>query len=282
MWSGEVNTYDVVAPATIMAANSRRLEVSGLFNVFTRAPSTTAMAGAALATLAPGRATMLLGTSSPVLVARWAGITYAHPYDRLADYLTYLRQAFGGGQVRGPFRRLEAGGFALSDPPPVPPRLLVAAAGKRALRLGLGGADGVVLNWVAPDDLDILLEEKSDRSKVWLSTIVSPHPDPADVDAAVRPMMADYLAAPAYAAVQRQVGRGRALEPMWATWAAGNRKEARARLPRAVIEELVVGGTPEQCGDRLRAIERSTGASIVATVFTHGACNFDDIITRMA
>jgi probable F420-dependent oxidoreductase len=282
LWSGEVNTYDVVAPATVIAANSRQLEVAGLFNIFIRAPSTTAMAGAALATLAPGRAIMLLGASSPLLVERWAGITYAHPYDRLADYLTYLRQALGGGQAKGPFRRLEVSGFALSDPPPVPPRLLVAAAGKRALRLGLEGADGVVLNWVAPHDLDTFLESDGDRSNVWLSIIVSPHPDPSDVDAAVRSMMADYLAAPAYAAIQRQVGRGPALEPMWTSWAAGNRKEARARLPRAVIEELVVSGTPEQCGDQLRAIERSTGASVVATVFTHGGCDFDDIITRMA
>lgn len=48
--------------------------------------------------------------------------------------------------------------------------------------------------------------------------------------------------------------------------------------PRTVIEELVVSETSEQCGDQLRTIKRSAGASVVGTVFTHGGCNFDDLI----
>ena len=120
------------------------------------------------------------------------------------------------------------------------------------------------------------------RDRVWLSTIVCPSPDRSVVDQMVRPILADNLAAPAYAGLQRHVGRGPALEAMWERWAAGDRAGAHDQLPAAVIDELVVSGTPEQCGDCIRSVERRTGVQIIATLFTPERPAFSETVSRMA
>src|SRR5436305_1170579 len=76
VWFGEVNNLDAVVPATLAAAASERVEVGLLLNTYTRAPATLAMTAATLADVAPGRANVVLGVASPLLVERWNGIPY--------------------------------------------------------------------------------------------------------------------------------------------------------------------------------------------------------------
>jgi probable F420-dependent oxidoreductase len=281
IWIGEVNTYDVVVPATLAATATASVVVGALFNVYTRAPTNVALSAAALGHIAPGRVAAVLGASSPLLVERWNGIQYQHPYARVRDYLTFLRAAFTGGRVAGDFSTFTSSGFRLDDPPTIPPSVLVAAASPRMIGLASDDADGVVLNWVAPHDLDRLSSLSCDRGRVWLSTTVCPSPDRRVVDEIVRPLVADYLAAPAYAGLQRQVGRGPALEAMWERWAAGDRAGAHRQLPSAVIDELVVSGTPEECGAWIRGVEADTGIQVIASLYLPGATPYADVVSGL-
>jgi len=266
LWVGEVNYVDAVVQASVAASASRVLRIAPLFNVFTRSPTNAALAAAGLAHLAPDRIMVVLGASSPLLVQRWNGIPYERPFSRVRDYLDFLRSALTGERVQGEFATFSSEGFSLANPPATPPEIFVAAAMPRSIQLASRRADGVVLNWLTPGDVGRLDGLPTDRSRIRLSTMVCPSPDPAVLDRLLRPLLTDYLAAPAYAGLQRLVGRGRQLTKMWELFAVGDRAGARRALPQAVMEELVVWGSPEECGRRLGEIEKQTGIRLIATL----------------
>ena len=256
LWLGEVNDLDAVAPAALVASAVERAAVGVLLNTYTRGPATLAMTAATLGSLAPGLMHVVLGVGSPLIVERWNGVRAERPFARLRDTLRFVRQALAGDRVSGPFETFAVDGFTLGSIPASPPSLLVAACGPRALGLACDEADGVVLNWLTPADLDRVDPLPADRARVSLVVAVCPSEDPAEVDALMRPIVADYLNAPAYAAQQRRVGRGDALEPMWRAWAAGDRQGARQLLPSEVLHDLVLSGDAATCRDRLASIER--------------------------
>jgi len=281
-WVGEINAFDVVAPASLLALGSRSMTIGTLFNVYTRSPTNVAISGAGLANLAPSRIAMVLGASSPVLVEQWSGIPFTRPLDRVSDYLRFLGMAFEGTSVKGPFRTFESRGFRLEVPPAHPPQVLLAAAGPRMMSLASQAGDGVVLNWVAPADLERLRELQCDRDRIWLSTIVCPTNDRHSLEAIVRPLMTSYLSVPAYAQLQREVGRGKALTPLWETWANGDRAGAESLLPGSVIDELVIWGNPDECGSRMSELEARFGVRLIATVLLPAGMIYREVIARMA
>jgi alkanesulfonate monooxygenase SsuD/methylene tetrahydromethanopterin reductase-like flavin-dependent oxidoreductase (luciferase family) len=67
------------------------------------------------------------------------------------------------------------------------------------------------------------------------------------VRAAARYAIAAYLNVSVYAEFHRWLGRGDALGAMWEAWSAGDRKAALAAIPDAVVDDLVVHGTPAEC-----------------------------------
>ena len=121
----------------------------------------------------------------------------------------------------------------------------------------------MVLNWVTPDDLD-RIDPLPDRSRVSFVVPVCPTADRAVMEAVMRPVLADYLQAPAYAEQQRRLGRGDALAPMWEAWAAGDRRGSRSALPATTLDELVVWGDPRECRTRLAETADRTGARPIA------------------
>jgi probable F420-dependent oxidoreductase len=282
LWIGEVNYVDVVVQASVAATASRALRIAPLCNVFTRSPTNAALAAAGLAHLAPGRIVVVLGASSPLLVQRWNGIPYQRPVSRVRDYLHFLRAALAGERVQGEFATFSSEGFSLADPPGVPPEIFVAAAMPRSIQLASREADGIVLNWLAPGDVGRVGGLPADRARIRLSTMVCPSPDPAVVDRLLRPLLTNYLAAPAYAGLQRLVGRGGQLETMWELFAAGDRAGARRALPQAVMEELVIWGSPAECGRRLSEIERQTGIHPIATLVLPEGGNAQAAMQAMA
>jgi probable F420-dependent oxidoreductase len=278
VWIGEVNGLDAVGSTALVALGTEQAAVGVLLNVFTRAPTTLAMTAATLAALAPGRMHIVLGAASPLLVERWNGIPYTRPLARLRDCLQFIQCALNGDRVHGEYETIRTSGFALAEAPSSPPVILVAASGPGALRLAAEQADGVVLNWLHPTDLERVEHLPPDRSRVSMVFPVCPTDDRAEVDAVMRPIVADYLNAPAYAHQQRRLGRGELLGPMWQAWDRGDRNGARRLLPESVLDELVISGSPEACRDRLDAIERDTGSRAIATYFP---ARGDDVLTAV-
>ena len=238
VWAGEVNNVDSVTTTAVAAASTERAEVAAVLNVFTRAPSTLAITAAALGDLAPGRAAVVLGVASPLLVERYNGIPYARPLARLRDTVHFLRKAMEGGRVTGDFETFSTGGFGLTEPPAIPPKIYIASSGRRSMEFASTHADSVVINWTGPDELDLLPELPSERSKIILQVMVCPTPDRQVFDQTMRGLVADYLCAPAYAGLQRRLGRGAVLEPMWDAFARKDRTAVHQALPASCSTSL--------------------------------------------
>jgi probable F420-dependent oxidoreductase len=277
LWVGEINDVDAVTAATLAAVGTELASIGVFFNAFTRAPSTLAMTASTLAQLAPGRVEVVLGVGSPLFVESWNGIPYRRLHARLKDILRFLKLALAGETVGGRFETFETNGFILGSRPDPPPALLLAATGPRALALAADEADGVVLTWMSPEDVGRIEELPPDPRRVSLVVSTCPTGDREVMDRRMRSIVSTYLNVPAYAAQQRRLGRAGALEKMWGAWAAGDRTGARTALPSAVLDELVIWGTPAACRSRLEEIERETGTRVIATVFPPAGTTFAEV-----
>ncbi|WFE61486.1 LLM class F420-dependent oxidoreductase [Micromonospora sp. WMMD712] len=255
-WSSEVNGADAFTPLALAAAWQPGLRLgTAIAPAFTRGPGLLAMSAAALAEAAPGRFALGIGASSPVVVGDWNAVAFDEPFRRTRDVLRFLRAALAGQTVDGAYDTFAVRRFTLERPPAVPPPLLLAALRPGMLRLAAAEADGVILNWLAADDVPTAVAElggRPDGFEVVARIFVCPTSDAGHARALGRRLITTYLTVPAYAAFHRWLGRAEILDPVWRAWAAGDRRGAAAAVPDEVVDALVLHGSPEQCRDQVR------------------------------
>ncbi|WP_435233301.1 LLM class F420-dependent oxidoreductase [Micromonospora aurantiaca (nom. illeg.)] len=291
VWSSEVAGADAFTPLALAAAWSPRLRLgTAITPVFTRGPGLLAMSAAALAEAAPGRFALGVGASSPVLVRDWNAIGFDEPFKRTRDVLRFLRAALRGETVDGAFDTFAVRRFTLERPPSVPPPVVLAALRPGMLRLAAAEADGVILNWLAADDVPTALAEVGERRPgfdVAARIFVCPTEDAAYARALGRRMITGYLTVPAYAAFHRWLGREDSLGPMWEAWAAGDRRGASAAVPDEVVDALVLHGSPEQCVASVRRYaDNGVDVPVIAVLPTPeitegGAAAWMDLLPRL-
>ncbi|MEU8337132.1 LLM class F420-dependent oxidoreductase [Micromonospora tulbaghiae] len=291
VWSSEVAGADAFTPLALAAAWSPRLHLgTAITPVFTRGPGLLAMSAAALAEAAPGRFALGVGSSSPVLVRDWNAIAFDEPFKRTRDVLRFLRAALRGETVDGAFDTFAVRRFTLERPPSVPPPVVLAALRPGMLRLAAAEADGVILNWLAADDVPTALAEVGQRRPgfdVAARIFVCPTEDAAYARALGRRMITGYLTVPAYAAFHRWLGREDSLGPMWEAWAAGDRRGASAAVPDEVVDALVLHGSPEQCVASVRRYaDNGVDVPVIAVLPTPeitegGAAAWMDLLPRL-
>ena len=64
--------------------------------------------------------------------------------------------------------------------------------------------------------------------------------------------MAAYLNVPVYKEFHKWLGREEMLSEHWEQWDSGDRKGALEKIPDALVDELIVNGTPDQCRDHIQ------------------------------
>ncbi len=276
LWAGEANGLDAVVPLAAAAAWEPRMHIgTSILPAFTRGPGVLAITAAGLAELAPGRTTIGIGASSPVVVRDWNALDHTQPYQRTADTIDFLRAALSGERVSTSYDTFDVTGFQLDRPPAIPPSLLVAALRPRMLSLAARRADGAITTWVAPSHTAQIARELRDsaplgvtpRLVVWVT--VAPAIDPELVRRRARPMIASYLNVPAYAEFHRWLGNDELLEPVWHEWAAGRRRQALDAVSDELVDQLIIHGSPEHCIEQIDA-HFDAGATDVALTVQQG------------
>jgi probable F420-dependent oxidoreductase len=251
LWSSEVAGSDAFTPLALAAAWQPDVRLgTAVAPVYTRGPGLLAMSAAALAEAAPGRFSLGIGASSPVLVQDWNATRFAEPYRRTRDMLRFLRAALRGELVDEVYDTFTVRRFRLERPPAAPPPILLAALRPRMLRLAGAEADGTILNWLAVEDVPRVLAELVERRagfEVAARIFVCPTEDVRHARALGRRLITTYLTVPAYAEFHRWLGREPVLGPMWQAWAAGDRRGAGELLPDELVDALVVHGAPDTC-----------------------------------
>jgi len=273
LWSSEVAGADAFTPLTVAALTVPRMRLgTAVAPVFTRGPALLAMTAAALAETAPGRFALGIGASSPVVVGDWNAVPFTDPFRRSRDMLRFLRAALRGETVDAAFDTFTVRRFRLERLPATPPPILLAALRPGMLRLAAAEADGVILNWLAAGDVArarAALGETPDGFEIAARIFVCPTEDADHARAVGRRLITAYLTVPAYAAFHRWLGNGDVLGPVWEAWAAGDRRAALAAVPDALVDRLILHGSPRRCREQILAyVEAGVTTPVIAPLPT--------------
>jgi probable F420-dependent oxidoreductase len=250
-WSYEADGLDAFSPLALAGPASAMRLGTAIVNVFTRGPATIAQSAAGIAEIAPGRFILGIGAGSNVIVESWNGGAFRKPATRVRETAQFLRRALAGERIVFRGETFAVDGFRLSRPPAMPVPIYVAAL--RAGMLGVAGeiGDGVILNWLAPDDVprcvDVVREaaRKAGRDPLAIEVTCRLFVHLDAEDAGARRHVATYLNVPVYRAFHEWLGRTAVLSPMWEAWDRGDRRAAVAAIPVHVIDDLLLRGDAE-------------------------------------
>jgi probable F420-dependent oxidoreductase len=261
-WSSEVDGVDCFAPLAVVAMASGLRVGTAIANVFTRGPATLAVSAAGLAEIAPGRFCLGIGSGSQVIVETWNGGAFQRPATRVREAALFLRKALAGERVVFHGDTFRVDGFRLSRPPAQPVPIYVAALRPGMLRVAGEVGDGVILNWLSPEDVPRCVAVVREAAKaagrdpealeITARLFVFVDPPSMEADGAARRHITAYLNVPVYRAFHEWLGRSGELGPMWEAWGRGDRKGALAAIPDRVVDDLVSRGPMESIRRRIR------------------------------
>lgn len=262
-WSSEADVDPWIPLALGAAWTTRATLGTAIVGAFTRGPAIIAMGAAAMGEAAPGRFVLGLGSGSNVTVERWNGVAFEKPLTRVTEVVQAVRQALDGEATNVQGRTLRVSGFRLGRPAPYRVPIYVAALRERALRVAARIADGVITNWLSPDNArriaGIVREEERAAGKppgsveIVARLFTCPTDDLGRTRDAFRRHVTAYFNVPVYRKYQEWLGRGTLLREMHERWDAGDRRGALAAVSDEVLSEVAVIGTPAECRERLLA-----------------------------
>jgi len=269
-WSAETAGADAFTPLVLASQWAPQLRLgTAIVPVYTRGPGLLAMSAATLAELAPGRFVLGIGASSPVIVESWNAQPFEKPFARSRDTLRFLRSALAGEKVSETYETFSVGKFRLERTPVPPPSIMLAALRPGMLKLAAAEADGAITNWLAPTDVPKVRAEIGPDVELAARIFVCPTEDADAARGLGRMLISSYLTVPVYAKFHEWLGRGEALAPMHEAWAAGERQKANHVIPDAVVDDLIVHGSIEECREKVQSyVDNGLTTPIIALLPT--------------
>jgi len=257
VWTSEAQDVDGLVPLALASQWAPALRLGcACLPVQTRGPGTLAMGIAALCDTAPGRVVAGVGCSSEPIVRYWNALPFEKPYQRTRDTVRFLRAALAGEKVDTAYETFAVRGFRLRRKLSPAPPILVAALRPGMLELAGREGDGVILNYVTPEDLPQVIphvKKYGEHKEIAARIYVCPTRDAERVRAIARMSIAAYFNVPTYRAHQEWLGRGPQLQAMWDAWGRGDRRAALAALPDSVVDAFYIHGPAEACRERIEA-----------------------------
>ena len=259
---GEVAGAEVMATLGMMAARTDRVRLaSGIIPPSTRSPVLAAMGFATLSSMAPGRISVGLGASSPIIVDEWHGREFTKPLTTTRDFIEIFRRAISGEKTSMETETLRTRNFRLAIDPKADLPIWLAAINDRMLRLAGAIADGVFLTWCPPSEVQRKLQlVRSGAAEVGR--------DPSDIEVVLsfwgfeggaedvslvrercRRSVLAYAMVPTHRAafIQAFPTLGEAV----AAWEVGDREKALGITGDDVLDSMCAVGPPGVVSDRV-------------------------------
>jgi F420-dependent oxidoreductase-like protein len=296
IWTAEAYGSDALTPLAWWGAATARLKLgTAIAQISARTPAATAMAAMTLDHLSNGRLILGLGVSGPQVVEGWYGQPFAKPLARTREYIGILREIWArGGPVTndGPHYPLPLpNGTALGKPlkssihplrSDIP--IYLAAQGPKNIALAGELCDGWLALFYSPyherlyrDALGEGLGTPGARCTANEFEVAATVPLilTDDVDAAMdtlRPMYALYFggmgasSANFHANVAVRMGYEQQVAEIQELYLSGHKREAAARVPPKLIEQLTLIGPKDKVREDLEAWRES----VVSTLLVGG------------
>lgn len=282
VWTAEAYGNDAVTAASWVLAQTETIRVgTAIMQMPARTPAMCAMTAMSLHQLSGGRFIAGLGASGPQVVEGWHGVPYGKPVTRTREYIQIMRKIMGReGPVEfdGQMYQLPKTGegtTGLGKPlksilaacPDVP--IYTASITPAGLRCAGEVADGVFPVWMDPNKYDVLGEHieagfaKAGNGKSLQDFDIAPFVMVApsnDLDAAfdaLRPWLALYIGGMGakgknfYHDYATRLGYGEEASRIQELYLSGQKSEAEALVPNALLDEVALIGPNERIIERL-------------------------------
>lgn len=301
VWTAEAYGSDALTPLAWWGAQTGRIRLgTAVAQISARTPTATAMAALTLDHLSGGRFVLGLGVSGPQVVEGWYGQPYPRPLARTREYVDIVRQVLrreapvtapgpvyplplDGSNADG--RAVTGLGKALrSTVRPLRADLPIhlAAEGPKNIALPAEIADGWLPLFYAPrldHEFRALLDDGfarrspdlGDRTGFEVSATVPVvvHDDPETAADRVRPFVALYVGgmgakgANFHRNAVDRLGYSEAADEIQAHYLAGDRERAAAAVPRELVDDIALVGSPERIRERLALWEQTAVTTVV-------------------
>jgi F420-dependent oxidoreductase-like protein len=251
VWSTVGGTNpDAVSLFAAAAARTSTIKLgTAIVPTYPRHPFVLASQALVIEALAPGRLRLGIGPSHRPTIEGMFGIQMGKPLDHLREYMTILRSLLweGAADFSGDYFKVKSQLAPGVTPPKTP--LPISALRVGAFRLAGEIADGAI-SWVCPVPYLIntakpaMIEGAKGAGRPTPPLIghvpVALGTDKAAIREAARPQLANYARLPFYAGMFKD---------------AGFPIPSDGVMPDALLDELVVSGTPDEIAARLHEIQ---------------------------
>ena len=268
-WLGETSGYDAFTLAATIVTHTERVRVAtGVVPVQTRTPVVLGLTTASLNHLAPGRFALGLGLSSRTIVEQWHGLPFSGAIGQIREAVEIVRRVAAGERVTHDGKHYRVRNFRMtSAPPEAPVRVVLAALGPEMLELAGEVADGVLLNWIAPETVGASIRHVEAGARrvgrsldgfeigAFIRTCVTD--DPAAARETLARDITGYAIVDVYAAFFRGAGFADEVDAITAAWAAGDRAGAVRRVTPRLLDGLGVVGDEAACRARVAEFARA-------------------------
>ncbi|MEE2034349.1 LLM class F420-dependent oxidoreductase [Rhodococcus chondri] len=279
----EAYSFDAVSQLGYLAAKTSRIELaSGIFQLYTRTPTLTAMTAAGLDFVSDGRFVMGIGASGPQVVEGFHGVPYTAPLGRTREIIEICRKVWSREKVQhdGKYYQIPLPadqGTGLGKPlkiinTPLRERIpiVVAALGPKNVEMTAEIAEGWEPIFFYPEKADEVWGEslakgkaKRDPALGELQTYVQPALAIGDdVDHMidwVRPMLALYIGGMGargknfYNDLAVRYGFAKEAEAIQDLYLSGKKQEAAAAVPEELVRAISLIGPEGYVRERVAA-----------------------------
>lgn len=254
VWVAEVASYDAIGVCCAVAATTERVTVgTAIVPVASRSPALMRMAASTLGSLAPGRAVLGVGSSTPTIVEGWHGRSSARPLE----------------QMRALFDELDGTGRFRLDALEAPVRRFVGALRPRMRAFARERADGLLLNFAPRSSLARLAaEEQPDRPyQIALPIRTAVGKELGREERRFRREVASYFRVDVYRRWFTELGFGSLVERLAREEGLD---EMAAALPEELVHELGVLAPPAGARAALAAIRADGVEPLVVPIVDPG------------
>lgn len=288
----EAYSFDAVSQLGYIAARTERVELaSGIFQIYTRTPTLTAMTAAGLDYVSDGRFTLGLGASGPQVIEGFHGVPYDAPLARTREVIEVCRKVWRRERLVHDGRKYQIPlppelGTGLGKPlklinHPVRDRIPVsiAAIGPKNVAMTAELAEAWQPIFYMPEKADEvwgqpLADGRARRSPelppldVMVSASLAIGDDVTPLRDRARPAMALYIGGMGsrdrnfYNSLARRYGYEAEAERIQDLYLSGKKDEAAAAVPAELLERTSLIGPEGYVVERLAALAE-TGVTTV-------------------
>jgi F420-dependent oxidoreductase-like protein len=284
LWTAEAYGSDAVTPLAWMGALTQRIHLgTAIMQMPARTPANTAMTAMTLDQLSGGRFLLGLGLSGPQVVEGWHGQPYGKPLARTREYVSIVRAILkreqplvhAGDYYQIPYAGADATGLGkplksiLHGRADIP--IYLAAIGPKNVQLCAEIADGWLPIFFSPRHYDAVYKEQIEAGfaaagggkslaqfDIAPSVAVMLGDNLESCWNACKPALALYIGGMGargknfYYDLACRYGYQEAADRIQALYLAGNKAEAVAAVPDALVDDVALCGTKERIRDRLQ------------------------------